>query len=261
MSPPVSKKEALAMLGLSPRASREDIRRSYRRLAFEYHPDRHAGRPEMEQRFKRLFEAYQALISDAAAADAPPADMPRRGRDLRMDLRVDFMEAAAGGEVRVRVDRPFVCPACDGEGGKGCRTCGGAGEVFEEAVVRVRLPSGLEEGEEVRILAEGAPGESGGRPGDLILRVAPARHPALERRGLDVHSEVSVPRFRLISGGTVRVFTVQGGAHVEIPPRTKPGRSFRLKGWGIRRNRGGRTFTGDHVVRLVLMPDRFERGW
>ncbi len=119
MSSPVSKKEALAMLGLSPRASREDIRRSYRRLAFEYHPDRHAGRPEMEQRFKRIFEAYQALISDAAAADAPPADMPRRGRDLHMGLRVDFMEAAAGGEVRVRVDRPVVGPACEAEGGTG----------------------------------------------------------------------------------------------------------------------------------------------
>ncbi len=111
--------------------------------------------------------------------------------------------------------------------------------MFEEAVVRVRLPSGLEEGEEVRVLAEGAPGESGGRPGDLILRVAPARHPALERRGLDVHSEVSVPRFRLISGGTVRVFTVQGAPTSRFRPARNPGEAS-----GSRAGASGATAAG-----------------
>ncbi len=89
-----------------------------------------------------------------------------------------------------------------------------------------------------------------------MLRVTSARHPALERRGLDVHSEVRVPRFRLSGGGTVRVFTVRGAAHVDIPAKTRSGRTFRLKGWGIRRSRGGRLVEGDHVVKVVRMPDK-----
>ncbi len=130
----------------------------------------------------------------------------------------------------VRIERPFLCPDCGSEVESGCGVCGGSGEVLEEAAVRAIIPSGIEDGEEVRVPAEGGPGGAGGRPGDLVLKVTSARHPALERRGLNVHSEVSVPRFRLVEGGTVLVFTVRGAAHVEIPPKTRAGRIFRLKG-------------------------------
>ncbi|MDP7169300.1 MAG: DnaJ C-terminal domain-containing protein, partial [Nitrospinota bacterium] len=211
-----------------------------RRLTFEFHPDRHAGRPEMEARFEEIVEAYEALRSEASDGDSHhPGEPPRRGRDLHYDIRLDFLEAAAGGEVSVQIERPFVCPGCGGG---------------EGAVVRAIIPSGIEDGEEVRVPAEGAPGGAGGRPGDLFLKMTSARHPALERRGLNVHSEVRVPRFRLVDGGTVRVFTVRGAAHVEIPPKTRPGRTFRLKGWGISRRRSGRTVTGDHVVPILEMP-------
>jgi DnaJ-class molecular chaperone len=56
----------------------------------------------------------------------------------------------------------------------------------------------------------------------------------------------------------VRVLTVKGGAQVDIPPRTPSGRTFRLQGWGVERTRDGRTFTGDHVVRVVEMPGQGE---
>ena len=250
-----SREWALDILGLSPAAVAEDIHHAYRRLTFEFHPDRHAGRPEMEARFEEIVEAYEALRSEASDGDSHhPGEPPRRGRDLHYDIRLDFLEAAAGGEVSVQIERPFVCPDCGGGEGSGCGACGGSGEVLEGAVVRAIIPSGIEDGEEVRVPAEGAPGGAGGRPGDLVLKVTSARHPALERRGLNVHSEVRVPRFRLVDGGTVRVFTVRGAAHVEIPPKTRPGRTFRLKGWGINRRRSGRTVTGDHVVRILEMP-------
>ena len=255
----VSKENALAVLGLPPGAGREDIRRAYRWLAFEYHPDRHEGRPEMESRFKQVGEAYRALIADAPAEDASvSAAPPRKGQDLFYDVQVDFMMAASGGEVSVRIKRPFVCPVCNGESSRACAGCGGEGAVPEEALVGVRLPSGLEDGETVRVSFEGAPGVSGGSPGDLIITVKSAKHPGLDRRGLDVHSEIAVPRFRLKSGGPVRVLTVRGGAQVDIPPRTPSGRPFRLQGWGVERTRDGRTFTGDHVVRVVEMPGQGE---
>ncbi len=262
MSPPrspVSKEKALAVLGLPPGAGYEDVRRAYRRLAFEYHPDRHEGRSEMEGRFKQVGEAYRALIEEGVEKEASaPGSPPRKGRDLHYDVQVDFMMAASGGEVGVRIKRPFPCPACDGFEPEGCSACGGEGSVLEEALVGVRLPSGLEDGETVRVAHEGAPGEFGGAPGDLVLTVKSARHPALERLGLDVHSEVAVPPFRLKRGGPVRVFTVKGGAQTEIPPGTPSGRTFRLQGWGVERTRGGRTFRGDHIVRIVGMPGESE---
>lgn len=252
---------ALTLLGVSPAAGPMEIHRAYRRLAFELHPDRHGGQPEMEARFKEIAEAYKILVASFSGGEESEfSETPERGRDIQHDIQVDFLDAAAGGEMSVEISRPFPCPECEemveSENKAVCASCGGAGEVFEKVNVPFLLPSGIESGETVQVTEEGAPGRAGGRSGDLLLKVFPARHPALERRGLNVHSEVRVPAFRLINGGTVRVFTVHGGAHVEIPPKTNPGRTFRLKGWGIRRIQGARPVTGDHIVRILKMPDK-----
>lgn len=257
--PVASTDEALKILGLPPASTAEEVRSAYRRLAFEFHPDRHAGNPEMEGRFKEISRAYQTLISDSFPGDGSAVGHPlRKGQDLFYDVQMDFITAVSGGDVSVLIKRPFVCPGCDGISSEGCQECGGDGTVLEEAMVRVQLPTGLEDGEVVRVPHEGAPGTGGGGPGDLILTVRSSRHPALERRGVDVHSEVRVPRFRMNRGGPVRVFTVRGGAQVDIPPGTPPGRTFRMRGWGIERSRDGRTFRGDHVVRILAMPEKEE---
>lgn len=258
--PSISKDKALTLLGVSPAAGLVEIHRAYRRLAFELHPDRHSGQPEMETQFKEIVEAYKILVASVSGGEEFEfSETPERGRDIQYDIQVDFLDAAAGGEKSVEISRPFPCPECEemdeSENKPICASCGGTGEVFEKMNVQFILPSGIESGERVQVLGEGVPGRAGGRAGDLLLNVFPARHPALERRGLNVHSEVRVPAFRLINGGTVRVFTVQGAAHVEIQPKTNPGRTFRLKGWGIRRNQGGRSVTGDHIVRILKMPD------
>lgn len=250
-----SRDVALKILGLPPGSSPEEVRSAYRRLAFEYHPDRHTGNPEMEARFKEIGRAYQELNSVYFPGDDSTVRPPlQKGQDLYYDIRMDFITAVSGGDVSVLIKRPFVCPSCDGIFSKSCRECDGDGAILEEAMVRVQLPTGLEDGELVRVPHEGAPGTGGGGPGDLVLTVRCSRHPAFERCGVDVHSEVRVPRFRLRRGGPVRVFTVRGGAQVDIPPGTPPGRTFRLRGWGIERSRDGRTFRGDHVVRILAMP-------
>ncbi|MBT3349958.1 MAG: J domain-containing protein [Nitrospinaceae bacterium] len=259
--PSISKEKALTLLGVSPAAGPMEIHRAYRRLAFESHPDRHGGQIEMEVKFKEISEAYKILVASFSGEEgADFSEIPERGRDIQHDIQVDFLDAAAGGEMNVEITRPYSCLECEemenGENKPVCASCGGIGEVFKKVNVEFLIPSGIEAGETVQVPGEGASGRAGGRSGDLFLKVFPARHPALERRGLNVHSEVRVPAFRLINGGTVRVFTVQGGAHVEISPKTTPGRTFRLKGWGIRRIEGGRSITGDHLVRILKMPDK-----
>ena len=156
----ISIEKALRLLGLPPGAGPGDIRNAYRRLAFEYHPDRHAGQPEMEARFKEIGEAYRALTSDSVGVS--PSAPIQKGRDLHYDIQVDFMTAAGGGEVSVRIRRPFICAVCEGQSSKECSECKGEGFVAEKAMVGVMLPSGLDDGESVRFPFEGAPGTGGG---------------------------------------------------------------------------------------------------
>ncbi|MEE9276734.1 MAG: DnaJ C-terminal domain-containing protein [bacterium] len=269
-----AKEKALEALGLPPGAAQEEVRRAFRRLAFDCHPDRHAGDPDMERRFKELSGAYRLLTGGAAREggakpaapsgtapkeEAAPPDpsqgLPVRGEDLYYRIVLDFMEAARGGRVKVRLSGAAPCPRCErGKAAAGCPVCGGSGEVERNEAVPIQVPPGVEDGETIRAPGEGGPGRNGGRAGDLLLIVSCRRHPALRREGLNVHSEVRVPAFRLQRGGPVRVFTVSGSARITIPPQTRSGRTFRLRGWGVQRVRPEGTARGDHLVRVMEMP-------
>lgn len=251
------RQKALARLGLLTGAGKGEVRQAYRRLALLCHPDLHPGEPGMERRFRELSEAYCLLLTvgtgEPPALPLPPPPAPARGGDLQYRLRLDFLQAARGGEFPVRFTRRRPCPACGGIEGQreGCEACGGGGEAAERALVSVRVPPGVAEGESLRVEGEGDAGREGGPAGDLIIRLSCGGHPALRRQGLDVYGEVSLPRFRLDEGGPVRVPTVKGAMRIEIPPATRPGSVFRLHGCGIERFAGGR---GDHIVRVLEMP-------
>ena len=263
-----ARQKALALLGLLAGAGKAEVRHAFRRLALLCHPDLHPGRPDAERRFRELSEAYCLLLtvgtgfgelSRAGAAPAvppPPQAMPSRGRDLQFRLRLDFLQAARGGEFPVRFTRRRPCPACGGAEGRreGCAACGGKGEAIERAVVNVRIPSGVDEGDSLRIEGEGDAGRGGGAAGDLIVLLSCGGHPALRRQGLDVYGEVSLPRFRLVEGGPVRVPTVKGAMRIEIPAGTRPGSVFRLHGCGVDRTAEGSGGRGDHIVRVLEMP-------
>ena len=253
---PMSRKKALGLLGLPESAGPAMARRAFRRLAFECHPDLHGGDEAKTHRFRKLLEAYRTVCATHApppgqTRTSPPA--PSRGRDLHFRLRLDFLQAALGGEVCLRYAREAACPACGGEEKERCAGCGGAGRAQKETLLRVRVPAGVEDGEVLRQRGEGDEGRSGGGPGDLHLLVSARGHPALKRRGLDIYSEVRLPDHRLREGGPVRVFTVRGPERILIPPRSRPGKMYQLKGCGIERTSGGYSERGDHFVRLAAM--------
>jgi molecular chaperone DnaJ len=256
----LDRQKALALLGLVPGAGKDEVRHAYRQLAFLCHPDRHPGRPGMERRFQELSEAYCLLLTvgtgTPGAHPLAPLSMPLRGRDLEYRLRLDFLQAARGGEFPLRLIRPRPCPACGGVPGRKetCEACGGRGELAERAVVRVRIPPGMADGESLCVEGEGEAGRGGGSAGDLRILLSCGGHPALRRQGLDVYGEVSVPHFRLLEGGPVRVPAVKGAVTIQIPPKTRPGSVFRLRGMGIERFEGGSGGRGDHIVRIAEMP-------
>ncbi len=100
--------------------------------------------------------------------------------------------------------------------------------------VDVRIPPGVGDGSRVRVPGEGEHGASGGRSGDLYLRVRLAPHPGFERRGRDLHTQVTVPVTTAVLGGEAEVPTVGNKPlRLKIPPMTQNGQVFRLKGHGM----------------------------
>ncbi len=157
-----------AVLGVDRRASAAEIKRAYRRLAVELHPDRHPDDPDAEARFRRINVAYHTLVDperraryDAARLRTELSEFTprgavrvarefvggvvgdllgtrrraaRRGRDVRYTLTVDFAEAVLGTARTIRFEGPVACPACGGAGSTGaapvaCDHCEGRGEL------------------------------------------------------------------------------------------------------------------------------------
>ena len=140
-----------------------------------------------------------------------------RGHDLHADLRVDFLTAAKGGKVEVKLHLPAVGAS------KG-----------QARTVSVRIPPGTEDGATLRLSGLGQAGLQGGDPGDLRLRIEVATHPRFRREGDDVHVELDVPAPTAVLGGHAVVPTLEGEARVAIPEGTSSGKVLRLKGQGIR---------------------------
>jgi len=99
--------------------------------------------------------------------------------------------------------------------------------------LEVTIPPGVATGSRVRMAGEGEPGRDGGRSGDILLRITVREHPRFRRKGDDLYTELPVDLYKLVLGGTVAVNTIKGRVELSIPPETKAGQSFRLRGQGM----------------------------
>jgi DnaJ-class molecular chaperone len=130
------------------------------------------------------------------------------------------------------------------------------GEGGTQRRVEVKIPAGIREGSRVRVAGEGS-GRTGGRRGDLYLRVRIAPHPRFERRGeADLQTTIQVPLTTAVLGGEAHVPTLDGPVGIKIPPATPVGQTFRLRGHGLPRL-GGAGARGDLLATLsVELPKR-----
>jgi curved DNA-binding protein len=260
-------KDYYEVLGVPRDASPDDIRRAYRQLARQYHPDINRD-SDAEDRFKEVGEAYEVLsdpekrerydrLGDRRRAGAEAPDMADfedlfGGGGFGSDARVEFGEAgfsdfferlfgenagAADGRPLRGRDREAVLDLSLEEalaGGRRRLSLDGEGS-FE-----VEIPAGVREGQRIRIAGKGGAGRGDGPAGDLYLLVRLRPHPRFRREGDDLQVDLRVTPWEAALGATVPVRTLSGTAQVRVPPGSSSGRRLRLRGRGLPERGGGR---------------------
>ncbi|MGD0783261.1 MAG: molecular chaperone DnaJ, partial [Candidatus Aminicenantales bacterium] len=169
-----------------------------------------------------------------------------------------------GGSGRSYVQKGFMkfsapCPACGGRGtirGEDCGDCGGQGSVQKTEVINVRIPAGVDAGSKVRIAEKGNAGHAGGPPGDLYITIDVAPHALFKREGTAISIKVPVTVPEATLGSKIEVPTLDGRTTIRIPPGTKSGQKFRIRGQGVPVLGGaGR---GDEFVEVSIVPPPFD---
>ncbi len=269
------------VLGLAKTATEDEIRRTYRKLAKELHPDLNpVNRAAAEERFKAVASAY-AIVGD---------DTKRRQYDQGL--------IGADGEPRrpqrayAGAGHPFAGRAGPGGGDEfgfgdifgdvfGRRT-GGVGlrgqdvrytlevEFLESAsgtkkrvtlpeggTLDLAVPAGVADGQVLRLKAKGQPAPRGGEPGDALVEIKVRAHADFKRTGDDIEIEVPITIDEAVLGAKIEVPTVSGRVHVTIPKATSSGAVFRLKGRGIVNAATARA--GDQLVRVrIVLPETID---
>lgn len=162
------------------------------------------------------------------------------------------------GHGQVRMQQGFfsvqqTCPKCHGTGKmvkEPCPTCHGGGRVKQNKTLNVKIPSGVDEGDRIRLSGEGEAGVNGGPTGDLYVVVHLKEHPIFQRDGANLHCEMPISFSTAALGGEIEVPTLDGAAKMKIPAETQTGSVFRLRGKGIKPLRSSEH--GDLMVHVVV---------
>ncbi len=170
---------------------------------------------------------------------------------------------AGAGQVNVEQSTPFgrvvnrrTCPHCSGTGKfikEKCTKCAGNGRVTKNKKINVKVPAGIDEGQQIRLTGQGEAGVNGGPAGDLYIVFRVMQHELFEREGDDIYCEMPVTFVQASLGDEIEVPTIQGKVKLKIPAGTQSGTTFRLRGKGVANVRG--YGTGDqHVHVKVITP-------
>jgi molecular chaperone DnaJ len=163
-----------------------------------------------------------------------------------------------GGNGSVRMSQGFfsiqqTCPTCRGSGkviAEPCVTCNGAGRVKKNKVLEVSIPQGIDQGQRIRLSGKGEPGMNGGPAGDLYVEIHLKQHAVFQRDGDDLHCEVPLAFTTAALGGDIEVPTLNGKSSLSISEGTQSGKTYRLRGKGIKGVRS--SYPGDLYCHIVV---------
>ncbi|MFO1221314.1 MAG: molecular chaperone DnaJ [Burkholderiaceae bacterium] len=146
-----------------------------------------------------------------------------------------------------------TCPHCHGSGKvipEPCPSCNGAGKIKRQKTLEVKIPAGINEGMRIRSAGNGEPGTNGGPAGDLYIEIRIKQHEIFERDGDDLHCTVPVTLTLAALGGSIEVPTLAGRAEIELPEGTQHGKTFRLRGKGVKGIRS--SYPGDLYCHVTV---------
>ncbi|WP_424894717.1 molecular chaperone DnaJ [Tepidimonas sp. HKU79] len=146
-----------------------------------------------------------------------------------------------------------TCPHCHGSGKiipEPCPTCHGEGKIKRHKTLEIKIPAGIDDGMRIRSSGNGEPGRNGGPPGDLYIEIRIRKHELFERDGDDLHVQVPISITTAALGGEVDVPTLDGKATIDIPEGTQHGKTFRLRGRGIKGVRS--SYPGDLYAHIAV---------
>ena len=266
-------------LGLPRTATDEDIRRNFRRLAKELHPDLNPDNPAAAERFKRIAAAYE-LIGDPERRRA----FDRGEIDASGEPRRTYQHAGGRGPGGgPGPDFGFGDVFSDLFGQRGPRGPGAGFSLrgqdmrytldvdFMEAVLGAKkrvtmpeggqldlaVPQGVTDGQVLRLKGKGGPGLRGGEPGDALVEVRVRPHPHFKRQGDDILLDVPITLDEAVLGGKIEIPTAAGRVSLTLPKGASSGRAFRLKGKGARNPSTGAF--GDQIVTVrIVLPDSID---
>lgn len=169
------------------------------------------------------------------------------------------------GQLNVEQNTPIgrivnrrVCHHCSGTGKfikNKCSTCGGSGKVKRRKKIHVKIPAGIDDGQQLRVAGQGEPGVNGGPPGDLYVVFHVRTHEFFERDGDDIYCEMPLTFAQAALGDEIEVPTLHGKVKLKIPAGTQTGTKFRLRGKGVQNVRG--YGQGDqHIHIRVITPTK-----
>ena len=274
-------KDYYKVLGVSKDASKDEIKRAYRKLAQRYHPDANKSDAAAETRFKEISEAHSILSNDEKRKEY---DQMRSFVEAGGQRFYGYGPGAGQGNVRINVGDIGDLFGEGGDlgdlfgdlfGGRRQRQQRRGRDLeteielsFEQALegttialdtgAKVRIPPAVKNGARIKVAGKGEPSPAGGAPGDLFVRVKVRPHPIFS---LGAHGQltVTVPLSftEAALGANVEVPTLNGPVTLKIPPGTSNGKVFRVKGKGAPRSNGGR---GDLLVKVeVQVPQRLNK--
>jgi molecular chaperone DnaJ len=266
-------KDFYAILGVSKGVSDPELKKAYRKLARQYHPDSNPGDAKAEARFKEISEAYSVLSDKATRTEYDQV------RAMGSGARFTAGGAGAGGfedvfggmfgrGARTSYSQSEFDDLLGGMFGGGGRGAPGGGGGFRgwgapskgrdvsanvtldfltairgETVslqqpsgkpLRVKIPAGVSDGQKIKLKGRGEPSADGGEPGDLVLTVTVRKHPVFDRDGSNVRVDVPVTFAEATLGATIEIPTLDGDTvRLRVAPGTPSGRVLRVKGRGV----------------------------
>jgi molecular chaperone DnaJ len=255
-------KDYYAILGVDKKADGATIKKKYRQLARELHPDKTKGDKKLEDRFKEVSEAYDILSDDKKRAEYDQArEMFKSGafRQGANQFSGDFSDLFnGGGDIFSQIFGGRRGPR-KGADVQASITISFRDSIFGKEVdikpnLTVRIPAGISDGGKVRVKGRGEPGEAG--PGDLYVIVNVVPHPVFSRNGENIHLTVPVTFTEAALGADIPAPTLEGDeVKLRISPGTANGKTFRVKGRGVKKG----VNAGDLMVSIeVQVPKRVD---